>query len=1682
MFAVLGDPNYRPGQVKIESLGINISDATLDGLQLSDTQSLIVGESLHVGGSNTYALIVDNEGVAINTTIPDRAGTANQYALYVDGDVHFTGALTTAAGVAGGATGTSSQWNSAFNDPTQIYLPGVATIGGNATVAAVNQNALLLYESADRTIHHAQLAIENTQLSKFSVGIIGTASNSPVVMHTNAAPIEFHVGRPASYFTDMYVQPTVYTDGVVSNLPAEVPYYANVTSNTAPQLVIDASGNVGIHTDVAPTLTYLHRRELPANVISNVTDTDTMALAVAGPMFASNILIYDVDTKSAKDINELFVRTAGAFLPAKQVLPGNFAPGAYTFLSNLSIQTPPEDAFGLALGTSQHIHSNLLVDGLSTLVTATVSNLTAINDATFYNDLDVHQHVYVRESLRLYNGLSLAQGMVGSNLSWENVQFTLASPSYSNINQTGNGINTPGRFGTGISIYDQVANQLVVYKRDPAIWGVEVADLSDPFFHKTAFMGHPQSCNVTDGSFVIATPADNDPRYARNGKYPSTVSHIYMYPGIDTSTTRAPLVRPDNPPVLGAFTNKRVGINTFTPRADLHIQGDMAYTGDVYRYNTLTDSLTATTAWYKETFANLTTSTTTGATFTGTRYNDSLAPHVGINTLPDPRFGLVVAGGLQSIDGFVTPDGQRISSWVVPTSATDATTILNPLPTYSHGPVGIGVTIPVYPLEIMNRGSGGGGDTYVRLHTSANSSNVGIQFAGPDENWMWRADTRLHQMELFANDLPNVAGTGIGGYTASTSNARAIQARYNPLLQKYQIQLGMDGTTNYAAAIDELNTNAAVTVGGGLNVVGDVHISGNFYKKQILASENIAANAFTLSNYTDDVYIGGQYIHLYMTPPTTALGNLTPFVSVGYKDAATLDSEVTNGFTNAVMRINQSFATTHPSVLRLSTVNPRCYIEFVAGGKTLYMGMNELGDFSVVKSDALGALQSFFNVSVANGWPATGFGVTAPKAVVHVLGTTTSNLFRVTRQLAVPTPGASATIQMETAAGTDSRMWELRGPDTAFENKLAFVYKAGTSAEGAAAAAGTEVFTFAANGCIGIGNTEPLYAIDVNSTGRQGSLRLYNRDNDATPQLIFQSGSNIYGADDYLTDYRWYSHSNQLSLESANTVNNARTLLHFGSTGNVGIRTTANSLYSLNLAGSLNVTERILLNGIPLFSTGGGTGVDSFDVRAANIFLRPVVGVIDDAILQGGIVVNGVATTSNLFHIHAGNDANMMVFDSAFPDAQVNYRVKMPGSTPRYEMTRQYMSGNTFGWQHRSDAPSDLYIPGNVGAVGAGWSNVFDWTARDGAPGYDFAMHGTLSLAAIQFGGGLSIEQLEGTCFINTANPATNGVGINVSTVRGALHVAHNIVGGTLDAGLVVENGSAATVPQAIFSKLGGNDSRVPESTIVFAADGRAVFGALAPAEGARVDVRGALVVDAGTASAPTILFRGGMTGLAMPAPNVLTVSTDAVERMRITNGAVGIGTTSPAARLHVASASQEEPTLLVDYGGDESGAVLRVQTATGVPFVVTGSNHVGVGTTQPDAPLHVVGGFHFSSPGFFNSNVEMYQDLLVAGNVVASGNALAHSDRRLKTDLLRIDGAVDKIAALSGYTFTRIDTGARGTGLVAQEVQAVLPEAVAEVVPGTLSVAYGNLAGLFVEAIKELKKEIEDIKTRVGI
>ena len=115
------------------------------------------------------------------------------------------------------------------------------------------------------------------------------------------------------------------------------------------------------------------------------------------------------------------------------------------------------------------------------------------------------------------------------------------------------------------------------------------------------------------------------------------------------------------------------------------------------------------------------------------------------------------------------------------------------------------------------------------------------------------------------------------------------------------------------------------------------------------------------------------------------------------------------------------------------------------------------------------------------------------------------------------------------------------------------------------------------------------------------------------------------------------------------------------------------------------------------------------------------------------------------------------------------------------------------------------------------------------------------------------------------------------------------------------------------------------------------------------------------------------------------------------------------------------------------------------------------------------------------------------SGNFYAEGNITAYasvSDEKLKENIEVIDNAIDKVNQLKGVTFNYKKDGKVGTGLIAQDLEKVLPEAVyttkslSDKVNGEegeehLAINYGNTVGLLVEAIKELEERVKELEDK---
>ena len=172
-----------------------------------------------------------------------------------------------------------------------------------------------------------------------------------------------------------------------------------------------------------------------------------------------------------------------------------------------------------------------------------------------------------------------------------------------------------------------------------------------------------------------------------------------------------------------------------------------------------------------------------------------------------------------------------------------------------------------------------------------------------------------------------------------------------------------------------------------------------------------------------------------------------------------------------------------------------------------------------------------------------------------------------------------------------------------------------------------------------------------------------------------------------------------------------------------------------------------------------------------------------------------------------------------------------------------------------------------------------------------------------------------------------------------------------------------------------------------------------------------------------------------------------------------GTSTTSQSGTFVISASSAS--------AGTNHATMSFVRTAlAGVP----GATNYGVNMGLDNDSVFRIGGYSMNSNRFqmdFN------------GNLTMAGNVTAYSDERLKTNIHTIENALEKVMKLRGVSYERIDTGEKNIGVIAQEIKEVLPEVVMEREGEDqfMSVSYGNIVGVLIEAIKELKAEIEELK-----
>jgi len=596
--------------IKVDSLGIGITDQDVKKLSLSDSEYLVIGDGQGTTNYNTnnmdtkYNMYVNNRGVAINTS---RNMSANyrdpNTSLYIGGNIKCDGIINAHSiqfsniSIKGELnsnaiinlitqvrdftqsqpfrTGIKTYFNNIYNidyPVNNIYTPDYITLGGLVDTNN-NQHPLNINSTPNNNFNNIHLAMRNdsiygnitSNLSKFSIGIIGGSNISPAVISTTTGmPLEFHISKSPSEMNSLYNKNTI-------------PTYLNDTQFAA--MTIDSNGNVCIGKNKADSILY-HKKIVSNNVISEIVVNTYPRFDVHGTSKFDDVVLFDNYTKDYKNIDDIYVRADGiGIINPSQISTGSFYGSNYKFNKDITVVN---NIFGKDAQLSGTLQSS----------NATINNLVVNTGSTFYGDVSFDTaNTLSMQSLNIENDLlignirinpinitdyTLGLTTTSNTIDGSNYFFTYVHSNIANLDANRN-ISFPNKLTVGPNVSQGFPGVLNVYKERTSNANFEIVLQEKINADKyITNIGRLSYLDLYDNSLIINTNKIN-------GKS----NNIYFYPSFDISTLKNNIFLPNliNTPPMLSLTNKGVGINIKVPRQaegkDLHLDivGKMSATG-----------------------------------------------------------------------------------------------------------------------------------------------------------------------------------------------------------------------------------------------------------------------------------------------------------------------------------------------------------------------------------------------------------------------------------------------------------------------------------------------------------------------------------------------------------------------------------------------------------------------------------------------------------------------------------------------------------------------------------------------------------------------------------------------------------------------------------------------------------------------------------------------------------------------------------------------------------------------------------------------------------------------------------------------------------------------------------------------------------------------------------------------
>jgi hypothetical protein len=170
--------------------------------------------------------------------------------------------------------------------------------------------------------------------------------------------------------------------------------------------------------------------------------------------------------------------------------------------------------------------------------------------------------------------------------------------------------------------------------------------------------------------------------------------------------------------------------------------------------------------------------------------------------------------------------------------------------------------------------------------------------------------------------------------------------------------------------------------------------------------------------------------------------------------------------------------------------------------------------------------------------------------------------------------------------------------------------------------------------------------------------------------------------------------------------------------------------------------------------------------------------------------------------------------------------------------------------------------------------------------------------------------------------------------------------------------------------------------------------------------------------------------------------------------------------------------TITIGSSGNVSGmGTLGCGAITSSGALALGANTIACGAITSSGALAL--GANTIACGAITAptTTNTINSLIINAGTCTGVDFIATSDQRIKTNITTISNALDIVKELRGVYFTRIGQTKQTVGVIAQEVETVLPEVVYTDSEGLKSVSYGNMVGVLIEAVKVLLERVEKLE-----